>query len=237
METRSRSRQLPGGGGRPGGPAGAEGGRNDGRDAGDGRGPSPDPPPSPPPLIQQEDPPPSPPPQQQPPPVPDPTQAMLQQLLAAVGDMRQQNQQLQAQMHHLQAEQDGGEDEWEEAQSVVGFQPYSPAVAAVEIPEKLKNFPWKLYEGNTDPGEHLTAFHLQMVNCGASDALRCRLFPETFARRMNECFISLAPGSVHDFTGLSARFMAQFSASREENANTQLLLAVMLGEDESLKIY
>ena len=34
--------------------------------------------------------------------------------------MQQQNQQLQAQIHHLRAEQDGGEDEWEEAQQV-GF--------------------------------------------------------------------------------------------------------------------
>src|ERR1044072_366591 len=56
-----------------------------------------------------------------------------------------------------------------------------------------------------------------MVNCGASDALRCRLFPETFARRANEWFTSLAPGSVHDFT--------------------QLLLAMMQVEDESLKSY
>src|ERR1044072_2164193 len=150
METKSRSRQLTGGGGRPGGPAGAGGGQNDGRDAEGERGPSPDSPPSPPPVIHQENPPPSPPPQQQPPPIPDPTQTMLQQLLVALGDMRQQNQQLQAQMHHLQAEQDGGEDKWEEAQSVVGFQPYSPAVATEEIPEKLKNFPWKLYEGNAD---------------------------------------------------------------------------------------
>ena len=108
-------------------------------------------------------------------------------------------------------------------------------MAAVEIPEKLKNFPWKLYEGNTDPGEHLMAFNLKMVNCGPSDALRCRLFPETFARRANEWFTSLAPGSVHDFTDLSAGFLAQFSASREEKANTQLLLAMMQGEDEFLK--
>src|ERR1044072_3423410 len=237
METRSRSGQLTGGGGQPGGPAGAGGGRNGGRDAEDGRGPSPDRPPSPPPMIHQEDPPPSPHPQQQPPPIPDPTQTMLQQLLAAAGDMRHKNQQLQAQMHPLQAEQDGGEDEWEEPQSVVGFQPYSPAVAAVEIPEKLKNFPWKLYEGNTDPGEHLMVFNLKMVNCGASDALRCRLFPETFARRANEWFTSLAPGSVYDFTDLSARFLAQFSASREEKAITQLLLAMMQGENESLRSY
>src|ERR1044072_6651156 len=150
METRSRSRQLTGGGGRLDGPAGSGEGRNNGRDAGNGGAPPPDPPPSPPPVVHPENPSPSPPPQQQPPPIPDPTQTMLQQLLAAVGDMRPQNQQLQAQMHHLQAEQDGGEDEWEEAQSVVGFQPYSPAVATEEIPEKLKNFPWKLYEGNAD---------------------------------------------------------------------------------------
>lgn len=111
-------------------------------------------------------------------------------------------------------------------------------MVAVEIPDKLKNFPWKLYEGNTDPGEHLTTFNLKMVNCEASDALRCRLFPETFARRANEWFSSLAPESVHDFTDLSARFLAQFSTSREEKANTQILLAMMQeGPDESLKSY
>ena len=49
---------------------------------------------------------------------------MLQQLLFAVGDI----QQLQAQIHHLRAEQDSGEDEWEEAQQVVGFQPYATAL-------------------------------------------------------------------------------------------------------------
>src|ERR1044072_9567213 len=121
METRSRSRQLTDGGGRFGGPAGAWRGQNGERNAEDGRGPSPEPPPSPPPVINQENPQPSPRPQQPPPPVPDPTQTMLQQLLAAVGDMRQQNQQIQAQMHHLQAEQDDGTDEWEEAQSGLGF--------------------------------------------------------------------------------------------------------------------
>ena len=88
-------------------------------------------------------------------------------------------------------------------------------VAAVEIPDKLKNFPWKLYDGDSDPSQHLKAFNLEMVNCGASDALRCRLFPETFTGGASEWFASLAPGSVFYFTDLSARFLAQFSASRE----------------------
>lgn len=43
---------------------------------------------------------------------------MLQQLLNVVGDMQQQNQQLRAEMHQLQAEQDGGKDECEEAFSL-----------------------------------------------------------------------------------------------------------------------
>src|ERR1044072_7914123 len=113
METSARSTQLTDAEGRFGGRAGAGGGRNGGQTAEDERDPSPEPPPSPPPVINQENPPPSTPPQQKRPPVPNPPQKMLKNLLAAVCDMRQQNQQLQAQMHHLQAEQDVEEDEWQ----------------------------------------------------------------------------------------------------------------------------
>ena len=67
--------------------------------------------------------------------------AILQQLLDVVGQVQRDNAELRAQLVSVLRDQAREDDNWREAEEVANFQPFSEAVAAVQIPHTLKTFP------------------------------------------------------------------------------------------------
>ena len=65
---------------------------------------------------------------------------MFQQLYQVVGHMQRQNDALTAQVTHLIRDQNRENDNWRLAKEIARFQPYSPEVASVPIPDNLKVF-------------------------------------------------------------------------------------------------
>src|ERR1044072_8892848 len=108
--------------------------------------------------------------------------------------MQRKNDALIAQVTQLLWDQRREDDNWRVVEEIVQFQPYSPEVASVPIPENLKVYAWALYGGDKDPRVHLEYFNGRMVLHGASDQLKCRLFPLT---------LKDSAGSITNITDLS----------------------------------
>jgi len=70
------------------------------------------------------------------------------------------------------------------------------------------------FTGMEDPEAHPTAFHMQMMLVGGSDAVRCKLFISTLTWMAMDWFISLPDGHVTSFAQLSQLFREQYIANR-----------------------
>jgi len=73
--------------------------------------------------------------------------------------------------------------------------PFSQAIMDAVIPATFVG-PKATFTGIEDLEAHLTAFHMQMMLVGGSDAVRCKLFMSTLVGTMMDWFISLPDGHV-----------------------------------------
>ncbi|CAL9016086.1 unnamed protein product [Prunus brigantina] len=94
-----------------------------------------------------------------------------------------------------------------------------------------------LYEGLTDPYDHLDNFRYAMEGRGANEATKCRLFPTTLKGAALNWFKRLSPESVGSFSELRRAFLDRYMiiSSRLYTAND--LSAVRQKTNESLRDY
>ena len=76
-----------------------------------------------------------------------------------------------------------------------------------------------------------------MVMYGASDLLKCRIFPFTFKHAAEGWFNAQAPGSIINFTYFSSRFLAQFSTCEAQKVTLEMLLGIRQLDGEPLRHY
>jgi len=80
--------------------------------------------------------------------------------------------------------------------------PFLQAIMDAVIPSTFVA-PKAMFTGVEDLEENLTAFHMQMMLVGGSDAMRCKLFMSTLVGVAMDWFISLPDGHVTSFAQLS----------------------------------
>jgi len=91
--------------------------------------------------------------------------------------------------------------------------PFSQEILDAVIPNTFAG-PKAIFTGMEDPEAHLTAFHMQMVLVGGSDAARCKLFMSTLTGMAMDWFISLPNGHITSLQQLSQLFIEQYLANR-----------------------
>jgi len=90
---------------------------------------------------------------------------------------------------------------------------FSQAILGTTIPNTFTG-PKVTLTGMEDPEAHLTAFHMQMMLVGGSDAVKCKLFMSTLTGMALDWFISLPEGHITSFAQLSRLFREQYLANR-----------------------
>ncbi|KAJ1384680.1 hypothetical protein SESBI_42303 [Sesbania bispinosa] len=145
------------------------------------------------------------------------TRVVLQQLLASVAALQQQNQQLQQQNQSFQAqlEQFGQKQQGEDVDDgLAELQPFSLEIHEAVFPENIREPHLPTYNGLVDPQVHVTAFRTQMNKRGISEALQCKLFSGTLTDSALIWYSRLPPKSVNSLVDILKKFLAQFSARK-----------------------
>ena len=93
----------------------------------------------------------------------------------------------------------------------------------------------ELYDGTTDPCDHLERYHTLMMIQGANDPLMCLSFPTTLQKFAWAWYSGLAPESIVSFEQLEEMFVAHFSTSIRQPRHSDTLFSIVQGEKESLK--
>ncbi|GFY84576.1 hypothetical protein Acr_03g0013500 [Actinidia rufa] len=114
--------------------------------------------------------------------------------------------------------------------------PFTGRVLRARISLKFK-LPTQLgiYEGKTDPMDHLDSYKSLMLLQGCSDEVMCKAFSDTLKGPTRSWFRKLSPGTIDSFGNLSRLFVANFMSCRNWQKNTSHLFTVHQKETESLK--
>jgi len=93
-----------------------------------------------------------------------------------------------------------------------------------------------LYDGTTDPEEHLGVYKAQMYVQDVDDSAYCRYFPATLKGVAQSWFNGLPPGSFTYFQDLAYEFVSQFIASRKERRTNIHMSKIKQGPQESRRV-
>ena len=88
--------------------------------------------------------------------------------------------------------------------------PFSAKIMMEPVLGRFKMPQTELYDGKTDPLDHLQSFKALILLHRANDDVMCRAFPATLRKVARLWFSGLHTGSIHSFEQLSRLFMAHF---------------------------
>ncbi|GFY81039.1 hypothetical protein Acr_01g0008480 [Actinidia rufa] len=94
-----------------------------------------------------------------------------------------------------------------------------------------------VYEGKTDPIDHLDSYKNMMSLQGYSNEVMCKAFSDTLNGPLRSWFIKLSLGTIDSFGDLSRLFVANFIICQIRKKNAFHLFTVHPKESESLKDY
>ncbi|GFZ09950.1 hypothetical protein Acr_21g0005490 [Actinidia rufa] len=114
--------------------------------------------------------------------------------------------------------------------------PFTERLLRARISSKFK-LPTQLgiYEGKTDPMDHLDSYKSLMSLQGCSDEVMCKAFLATLKGPARSWFQKLSPGTIDSFGELSRLFVVNFLSCRNRQKNASHLFTVHQKETENLK--
>jgi len=97
--------------------------------------------------------------------------------------------------------------------------PFIDEIIDTPLPPKWKGLTIKLYDGSTDPDEHLNVFKIQMTFYTTNKEVWCKVFPTSLQEGLLGWFTGLPPNSVRNFKVLTTKFITQYATSRPHHTS------------------
>ena len=94
--------------------------------------------------------------------------------------------------------------------------------------------PFAMYDGSSDPYDHMLHFNQAMILNAGDDRLLCKVFPASLKGSALAWFHNLPRGSINSFGELWAALVSQYLCSVRQKANISSLQAILKREDESI---
>ena len=94
-----------------------------------------------------------------------------------------------------------------------------------------------MYNGRTDPMEHVSHFNQRMAEHSKNEALICKVFPSSLGPIAMRWFDGLRAGSIDSFKELTQAFGSHFITCSRVPRPLASLLSLSMREGETLKTY
>ena len=92
-----------------------------------------------------------------------------------------------------------------------------------------------MYDGSSDPYDHMLHFNQEMILNSGDDRLLCKVFPASLKGLALAKFHKLPRGSINSFNELWVVFVSQYMCSIRPKWNISSLQAILKREDESIR--
>ena len=95
--------------------------------------------------------------------------------------------------------------------------------------------PFAMYNGSSDPYDHMLHYNQGMILNAKDDRLLCKVFPSSLKGPTLAWFHKLPRGSINTFDKLWAAFVCQYLCSVRQKGNISSLQSILKREDESIR--
>ena len=95
--------------------------------------------------------------------------------------------------------------------------------------------PFAMYDGSSDPYDHILHYNQAMILNTGDDRLLCKVFPASLKGPALSWFHKLPQGSINTFSELWAAFVSQYLCSVRQKGNISSLQSILKREDESIR--
>ena len=130
-----------------------------------------------------------------------------------------------------------GNDAMNKALSQVSKSPFTRSIKGVNLPRRFHQLMFTVYNGQTNPVEHVSHFSQKMVIHSKDKALMCKVFPSSLGPVAMWWFNNLKANSIDFFKKLTRAFGARFITCSRVSRPLGSLLSMSMWERETLKAY
>ena len=130
-----------------------------------------------------------------------------------------------------------GNNTMNEALSQVTRSPFTRSIEGASLPRRFHQPTFSLYNGRTDPVEHVSHFSQKMAVHSKDEALMCKIFPSSLSPMAMRWFNGLKANSIDSFKKLTQSFGARFITCSRVPLPLGSLLSMSMRERETLKAY
>ncbi|XP_075666166.1 uncharacterized protein LOC142635994 [Castanea sativa] len=132
---------------------------------------------------------------------------------------------------------DDGNDAMGKALRQISKSPFVARINRAKLPRRFSQPIFTIYNGRTDPVEHVSYFNQKMAVYSNNEALMCRVFPFSLGPVAMWWFDALVEGSLASFEELIRAFGARFITCSRIPKPLDVLLSMAMREGETLKTY
>ena len=115
--------------------------------------------------------------------------------------------------------------------------PFTRKIEGGRLPRWFTQPTFTMYNGRTNPVEHVSHFNQRMVVHSKNKALMCKVFPSSLGPMAMRWFDGLGVGSVDSFKELTQAFGSRFIMCSRVPQRLDSLLSMSMREGETLTTY
>ena len=123
------------------------------------------------------------------------------------------------------------------ALSQISKSPFTRGIEKAKLPRCFHQPTFAMYNGRTDPVEHVNQFKQKMTVHSQDEALLCRVFPSSLRLMPMRGFDELRTNSISSFKKLTQSFCSRFITCSRVPQSPDSLLSMSMREGESVKAY
>ena len=123
------------------------------------------------------------------------------------------------------------------ALSQISKSPFTRGIEKAKLPRRFHQPTFAMYNGRTDPIEHVSQFKQKMAVHSQDEALLCRVFPSSLGAMPMRWFDGLRMNSISSFKKLIQSFCSRFITCSKVPQPLDSLLSMSIREEESVKAY
>ena len=123
------------------------------------------------------------------------------------------------------------------ALSQISKSPFTRGIEKAKLPRCFHQPTFAMYNGRTDPVEHVSQFKQKMTVHSQDETLLCRVFPSGLGLMPMRWFDGLQTNSINSFKKLTQSFYSRFITCIRVPQPLDSLLSMSMREGESVKAY
>ena len=123
------------------------------------------------------------------------------------------------------------------ALSQISKSPFTREIEKTKLSRRFHQPTFAMYNGRTDPAEHVSQFKQKMAIHSQDEALLCRVFPSSLGPMSMRWFDGLKTNSISSLKKLIQSFCSRFITYSMVPQPLNSLLSMSMREGESVKAY